>query len=166
MAFTRRKSLWGRQLAFSSSGYLIGSTEGSTDFTFGYLTRDSTGAILGPHYERITAASSSGAVLTGEGVAILSSATATDRNFTVPAPVAGIGLEILSHASATTILFETTAATIVFHDSTFLSTGSSALTIATLSTDGGNYGASVMLRGGSTLKWHITRKPKSSTAAV
>src|SRR3990167_6723112 len=144
MAFTRRKSLWGRQLAFSSSGYLIGSTEGSTDFTFGYLTRDSTGAVLGPHYERLTAASSSGATLTSEGVAILSSATATDRNFTVPA----------------------TAATIVFNGSTFLSTGSSALTIATLSTDGGNYGASVNLRGVSTTQWHIVSKPKSSTAAV
>ena len=161
----RRKSLHGRQLAFSSSGHLIGSTEGSTGFPPAYMARDSTGAILGPHYERLTAASSSAATLTGEGVAILSSATATSRNFTVPAPVAGIGLEILSQASATTILFETTDATIVFHDSTFLSTGSSALTIATVSTDGGLYGAAVMLRGGSTLKWHITRKPKSSSAA-
>ncbi len=166
MAFTRRKSLWGRQLAFSSSGYLIGSTEGSTDFTFGYMARDSTGAVLGPHYERLTAASSSGATLVSEGVAILSSATATSRSFTVPTPVVGIGLEILSHASATTILFESTAATIVFNGSTFLSTGSSALTIATASTDGGNYGATVCLRGVSTTQWHITGVPKASTAAL
>ena len=166
MPFTRRKSVWGRQLALSSSGFLIGSTEGSTDFTFGYTTRDSTGALLGPHYEPLVAASSSGATLTGEGVAILSSATATSRTFTVPAPVAGVGLEILSQASATTILFETTATTIVFLDSTFLSTGSSALTLAGASTDGGNYGGAVLLRGGSTLKWHIKSKPKSSTAAL
>lgn len=166
MAFIRRTSIYGRRLALSSSGGIISSTDGSTDFTLAAVMRDSTGARISPFYEPIVSVSSSGASVTNSGVTILSSATATDRTFTMLAPVAGVGKEIISRASATTVTLDTSATTILFMASTYTSAGATSLVLTTLSTDHGNYGAAVVLRGMSATVWQIMSKPKASTAPV
>ena len=144
MAFTRRKSLWGRQLALSSSGYLIGSTEGSTDFTIGYMSRDSTGTILGPHDEPVVTTTSTAAspTLTFGGVINIAS-SATAQTFLLTAPRAGQGCEIYITSSASALTFGGTSTGLVFSKIGAGTAGSTTLTL----TDANLAGQSLILRG-------------------
>lgn len=166
MAFQLLKSVLGRRFGISSTNGLLAGSGSATAFDLVAVMRDSTGAVISPHYEPITAASSSGATLSNSGVSLLSSATAESRVFQLQAPVAGVLKEIISQASATTVTFETSATTILFFDTTLTDTGSTGLVLTVLSTDGGNYGAAVVLRGLSATRWQILSKPKSSSAAA
>lgn len=161
MAYDRRTSIHGRRLALNSTGAIV-------DFNgYGALMKNSTGAIQSSSSaltyagslavddgftQGVQTASSSGTTFSAFGLSILSSATATDRNFTMPTPVAGRFKEIVSASSATTIVIETTVASI-----TFVTTGTSS-TKLTLSLAGGVFGAAIELRGMSATRWAVLNK--------
>ena len=156
MAFVKKVSIHGRQLGISSTGGIItgyGSTGGhSTAFTMVAQMRDSDGVLSGPHYEPITNHSSSGATMV-EGVNYIASATAASFAFSMPAAVAGLGVEIGIAASATTITFSGSATTILF-GSTVIG-GSTTLTAAGAA---GCQGMFLTLRAVSTARWMVANK--------
>ena len=150
MPFTRRKSIHGRQLAFSSSGGLIGSTEGSTDFTYAFITRDSTGALLSPHDEAVvTTTSTGGATLTFGGVLAINS-SAVNPSFLITAPRAGQGMEIYFVSTvSTTISFGGTSTSQVFQKLGGVSVGATIITFDSAAPSGNSF----ILRGLSTTKF-------------
>ena len=123
---------------------------------FGAVMADSSGVLQSVIKTFSELISSSAAVLAAKGLSIFSSATATDRNFTISAPSSGQEKEIFSLSSATRILLETTATGIFF-----VSTGASS-TALTFSLAGGVFGETVALKGLSSTRWAVMRK----TAAV
>lgn len=162
MAYDRRTSIHGRRLALSSTNAIVDGNG------YGALMKNSTGAIQSSSsaltfagtitasenfISGVETASSSGARLSPIiTTSLLSSATAESRNFTIGTPVAGHLKEILSVSSATTIVLETTAATIFF-----VTTGASS-TKLTFSLAGGVFGETVLLRGISATRWFVVNK--------
>lgn len=159
--FTQRTSIHGRRLGLSSTGGIITGVDstggGSTAFV---LAAQMWGSAM------LNTVSSSEATLRNAGVNLISTATSTAYTFTVGAPVAGVAMEVISRSSATTVTFQTSATTILFFDSTLTPDGATGLVLSQTSTDGGNFGAAVMLRGLSTARWQVLNKPRASTAAL
>lgn len=162
MAYDRRTSIHGRRLALSSTNAIVDGNG------YGAVMKNSTGAIQSSSSSltfagSITASenfisgvetvSSSGATISPiVAVSVLSSATATSRNFSVGTPVAGHLKEILSVSSATTILLESTVASILF-----VTTGTSSSAL-TFSLAGGSFGQAILLRGISATRWVVVNK--------
>lgn len=157
-------SIHGRRLGLTSSGGLAFArttssltsmaaeitTAGvfsSTISNFGSTVAEMTVQGLKSVVETI---SSSDATLTNYGMSVLSSATATSRNFSIGAPETGIRKVIHSVSSATTLVIDTTADTIGFNSSA--NTSSTRLTFQAAAGVGGR---SVVLEGASASRWNV-----------
>jgi len=148
--FTRLTGIHGRRIAMNSTGAIVDKNG------FGALMVDSSGVLQMVVKSAVELISSSGAELVAHGMSYFSSGTATSRNFTIKAPSSGLEKFIFSLSSATTILMETTGATITFYTT---GTSSSALTF---SIGGGAYGETIHMMGLSATRWAVLKK----TAAV
>lgn len=147
MPFTIRTSIFGRRLGLTSTDGLYVGDPGSTVVDRAAILRDSTGAILGPHYEPLTSASSSGAEISNEGVTQLSSATSTALTFMLLKPSAGVLKRIVSMSTSSAITIDTSATTIVFQTSGGASSTSLSFGAAN------NRGEFAVLVGLSTARW-------------
>lgn len=157
MPFSLLKSVHGRLLGLTSTfGLAIGS-KGSTIIDAVAVTRDSTGARLGPLYEPLTAASSSGASISNDGLTQLSSATSTALTFMLGRPAAGVIKRIVSMSTSSAITIDTSATTIVFQTSGGASSTSLSFGAAN------NRGEFATLIGLSTARWFAIGKSAGVT---
>jgi hypothetical protein len=150
--FTMGKSILGRRLGLSSSGGLLlqNTTAPSTGFDIVALTRDSTGAVIGPHDEPVvTTTSTGGATLTFGGVVALNS-SAVNPSFTITAPTAGRGMEFYFISTvSTTISFGGTSTSQVFQKLGGVSAGATIITFDNAAPSGNSF----VLRGLSATKF-------------
>jgi hypothetical protein len=157
MPFVMLTSIKGRRLGLSSTGGIVSgynSTGGmSTAIDLAAVMRDSTGAIIGRHYEPMTTISSSGATLQ-EGLNYITSATGgAAYAFSLPTALPGMGVICQIWSSASTITFSGSATTILFNSTVFGGTTSMVLSGA-----GGNQGTYATFRAVSTAKWGVDNK--------
>ena len=143
--FDRLTDIHGRRISMSATGAIV-DREG-----FGAVMADASGVLQSVFKSAVETVSSSAAVLSGVGMSVLSSGSATSRTFTLPAPSSGQEKEIFSVSSASVITLETTATGIHF-----ISTNASSTAL----TFGGAtaYGSSIKLRGLSATRWSVLSK--------
>ena len=149
--FSRLTSIHGRRIAMSATGAMVDKNG------FGAVVADASGVLQSAFKSALELISSSGAVLGAVGLSVLSSATAAGRNFTIAAPSSGQGKEIFSLSSATTIIIETTAASILFV------TPAASSSKITFDKTAGVFGESVLLRGLSSTRWAVLNKTGAVT---
>lgn len=150
MAFTMLKSVVGRRLGLSSTGGILAASE-STALDSAAVMRDSTGAVISPHYERVAnTTSTGGATLSAEGVHTINT-SATAATFLIAAPVAGKLKEIYIVSSASALTFGGTSTAQVFMKIAGTSAGSTTLTL----TDADLAGQALILRGLSATQWGV-----------
>lgn len=148
--FTRLTSIHGRRIAMSATGAIVDKNG------YGAVMADSSGVLQTAAKTYVEAISSSGSVLSASGLSYLSAGTATSQNFTIAAPSSGLGKEIFSLSSASTILIETTATGIFF-----VTTGASSTAMTFSGTN--NYGQTITLRGLSSTRWAALHKTSQIT---
>lgn len=148
--FSRLTSIHGRRIAMSATGAIVDKNG------YGAVMADSSGVLQTPVKTYVEAISSSGSVLSASGLSYLSAGTATSQNFTIAAPSSGLGKEIFSLSSASTILIETTATGIFF-----VTTGASSTAMTFSGTN--NYGQTITLRGLSSTRWVSLHKTSQIT---
>ena len=171
MAYRIRTSIHGRRLGLGSSGNIVDEAGN------GALMKNSTGAIQSSSSaltfagtltlsegiaSGLQTVSSSGTQLVAHGVSVLSSASATVRDFTIADPVAGVMKHIFSVSSASAITILTTSTVTVF-----ASTQDITATGLTLGAAAGVAGEAIVLMGvttNSTLpRWGVFSKSLAVT---
>lgn len=160
-------SVHGKKLGLSSSGGVLVSPTSSTGYShlaeissagvfnssisgFNSTITDMTVEKMRVAFETI---SSSAATLLGYGLSVISSDVINVSVLTIPAPSAGIEKTVWGQSSASTISFNTTAATILF-DSTFGSSSSALV----WDRAGGVRGSILRMVGLSATRWAILDK--------
>jgi hypothetical protein len=147
MPFQMLTSVFGRRLGISSSGGLVMGAKGSTVIDRAAVMTDSTGARLNQVCEPLTAASSSGATISNDGLTTLNHSSATTLAFVLQRPAAGSVKRLASLSTSSAIVIDTSATTIVFQTSGGAS--STSLTFGAAN----NKGEFAVLVGLSTAKW-------------
>lgn len=145
--FSNLTSIHARRLALSSTGAIVDRNG------YGAVIADSSGVLQTQIKTYSEMISSSGAVLAGYGMSILSSGTATDRSFTISTPSSGQGKEIFSLSSASTITLETTATGVYF----VYMNASAGVSSTKITFEGelGVFGQATLLRGLSSTRWAV-----------
>lgn len=149
--FSRLTSIHGRRIAMSATGAIVDKNG------YGAVMADSSGVLQTQIKSYVEAVSSSGANMTAYGMSYVASGTATAQNFTISAPSSGLEKTIFSISSASTIILETSGATI-----TFFTTGTSSSAL-TFSAGGGARGEAVLMRGLSATRWAVINKTTQVT---
>lgn len=139
--FTRLSSIHGRRIAMSATGAIVDGQG------YGAVMADASGVLQTRIRSYADLVSSSAAAIVAYGLTCISSVTSSALNFTLAAPTSGMGKEIFSLSSASTITIETTSSDIKFQST---AGGSSKLTI---SAGGGCFGQRVVLRAFTTSRW-------------
>ena len=159
--FIMNHSIHGRRVGLSSSGGLLlqNTTAPSTAFDIIAVTRDSTGALLGPHDEPVvTTTSTGGATLAFGGIVAINS-SAVAPSFLIAAPTAGRQMEIYFISTvSTTISFGGTSTSQVFQKLGGVSVGATIVTFDHAAPCGNSF----FLRGLSATKFGMVM---NSTAA-
>ena len=148
-------SIYGRKLGMSSTFGLLISGGTSTGFDSVAVTRDSTGAVLGPFHWPLTSHSSSGFTLV-EGLNLVSTASATSITCQPPvqsASIIGAPVYVTIASSATTVTISGSGTAILFG-----STVVGGSTSMTLTVTNGIQGSFFTLYAVSTLMWAVGTK--------
>lgn len=140
------KSIFGRQLGFSSSGGIL--TNLSSGVVNRVATISSDDAFVEKVGQIIETISSSATVLANYGLSIISSDVPNGSTCLISTPALGVLKEIFFDSSASTISIGTTAAGITFG----ASVGSS---VKNMDAAGGVRGTSISFRGLSATRWAI-----------
>jgi hypothetical protein len=148
MAFTQRKSIFGRQLGITSTGGLVTAPQGST--VHGQVAQMWGTGML-------ETVSSAGSDVRNYGMTVLSSdSTSGTSPFFLQAPVAGVEKEVYLQTSATLIHLNTTSTLIKINSTSAVNVaGGSTVFIAANAAAAGLGHEVLVLRGGSTTAWYV-----------